>query len=172
MKINMVLAVFYIFILSACAVDMRTDVVTTVPFDEREAAFINIQGTNTIEGQAFMRQAGGGVVTCAGSEVSLIPKTEYATQRITQIYGSDIKGIINSLQGPRSLGSPAYMQMRRNTVCDAQGNFSFRNVADGTYYVTTLVLWTVGNSSIPQGGGVMQRVTVSGGQTQRLVISP
>jgi len=168
MKRDMVLAVIALSTLSACGMD----VVTTVPFDEKAAAFINTQGRNTIEGQAFMRQAGGGVVTCAGEEVSLIPRTEYAIQRITQIYGNDTKGRTTSLGGARGEGSPAYTQMRRNTVCDAQGNFSFRNVANGTYYVTTRVVWNVGNSWIPEGGNLMQRVTVAGGQAQRLVLSP
>ncbi len=39
-----------------------------------------------IRGSALLHQRSGGVVTCAGNEVSLIPVTLYSTERISYIY--------------------------------------------------------------------------------------
>ena len=47
-------------------------------FDAAEAAYIHDVGTNRIEGNAFLRQKGGGVVTCAGEAVRLIPLGRFA----------------------------------------------------------------------------------------------
>lgn len=71
--------------LSAC---MTTTVETAVPFDPNQGRCILSRGSSTIQGQAFLRQAGGGVVTCAGEEVSLLPATPYQVERMTIIYGS------------------------------------------------------------------------------------
>ena len=40
------------------------------------------------------------------------------------------------------------------------GRFEFKNVAPGSYFVTTTITWTVGSSVIPQGGSLMASVTV------------
>ena len=63
--------------------------------------------------------------------------------------------------------------MTRKTTCDAQGNFAFTEVADGSYYVATYVTWETGGRYTPvQGGGVMTSVTVKGGQTIDVIIAP
>jgi hypothetical protein len=64
---------------------------TKVPggsFDPRGAAHIHQEGNNTITGEAFLRQNGGGVVTCAGYDVRLVPNTPYASKRMYVIYGN------------------------------------------------------------------------------------
>ncbi|MBP7370582.1 MAG: hypothetical protein KA902_04010, partial [Arenimonas sp.] len=47
----------------------------TTPFDSDYAQKMLADGTNMVKGSALIRQAGGGVVTCAGNEVLLIPNT-------------------------------------------------------------------------------------------------
>lgn len=42
-------------------------------FNVDEVSFIKEEGTNTITGNAFLRQRGGGVVTCAGENITLYP---------------------------------------------------------------------------------------------------
>ena len=69
---------------------------TTVDFNKEAASIINQKGKATVSGQACLKQSGGGVVTCAGSEVTLFPVTEYAKQRITAIYGTE-NGAIRSI---------------------------------------------------------------------------
>lgn len=43
------------------------------------------EGDATIRGQGFLRQKGGGVVTCAGYPVQLIPATPYFREVIHQL---------------------------------------------------------------------------------------
>lgn len=129
-------------------------------------------GPNTIAGSALIRQAGGGIVTCAGADVSLIPATEYATQRMLAIYGSDQSGYRPARMGRLQFDPdlPAYWETTRRVVGDAQGAFEFDHVADGSFFVATSITWLVGRSV--EGGSLMQRVTVIGGERKRVVLSP
>lgn len=165
-----VVLVAFILSLSAC-VAREIEVVT--PFNPLEVAYINRSGPASISGQAFVRQRGGGIVTCAGEAVDLVPAGQFATERITQIYGSSQGGFINALQGVSQANvPPEYLSMVRRATCDAQGNFEFRGVANGSYYILTSVLWTVGNQIIPEGGGLSQRVEIRNGQSQSVILSP
>ena len=145
---------------------------TTVPFDPNEVSYITKRGTATIEGQAFLRQRGGGIVTCAGFEVILIPAGQFATERMTQIYGSRDGGRINVFGGANQENvDPRYLQMTRKTTCDAEGDFEFREVSNGAYYVFTTVTWQVGNSIVPEGGGLARRVEVNGNRDVRVLLN-
>ena len=141
-------------------------------FDASDARRLLGDGVNAIRGSAFLRQQGGGVVTCAGATVYLIPATEYARQRLLAIYGSES----GPARTPSTSGlafdpdPPEYKTLVRQTQCDAQGTFSFDRVGDGDYFVTTAVIWTV--AARQQGGLVMRRTRVSGGQGVNLVIAP
>lgn len=139
------------------------------PFDAGEANRMTSDGGNVIKGNAFMRQRGGGVVTCAGQTVHLVPATAYAKERFTALFGSSEKGINNRRDFKFAPDPPEYYALARKTTCDAQGNFVFDRVADGDFFLTVLVAWEAGR--LAQGGHLMQRITVRGGQTQSIVIS-
>lgn len=157
-------------LLSGCAMTAR-QVPLSSTFDTHEARALIQPGSNTVSGSALMRQAGGGVVTCAGLNVLLIPKTAYAAERVQAIYG-------NIERGYRSIGqqikfSPdlmEYQELTKKTMCDAQGRFEFGNVADGDFFTVTSITWKAGHSS--QGGVLMQAVSVHGGEHKRIVLSP
>jgi hypothetical protein len=53
-------------------------------FDAEDHRSFEGSGTATIKGQAFLRQKGGGVVTCAGSDVKLMPATNYFKAAVAQ----------------------------------------------------------------------------------------
>lgn len=141
-------------------------------FDADEAAHIHVTGPNSVRGQAFLRQRGGGVVTCAGAGVSLMPDTAYARERIRKAYGPSaleaaarrIIGVV--LEDP----DPAYVAHIRQTTCDADGRFAFTGLVDGTYYIETEVRWTVAYQ--PQGGPVVVPVDLRGGQPVDVVVAP
>ena len=144
-------------------------------FDPKEAAVINERGANVIEGQAFLRQRGGGVVTCAGETVTLVPATSYAEERIRQIYGSANGGVRFWWDGLEFAETdPRYYRMVREEICDATGDFRFDDVADGDYYVTTGVSWEVPVNvyySSTQGGTLARRVQVAYGQIERVILN-
>lgn len=165
-----------LFILSGCATthtQQRKTVVLKETFDAKEISEkLQQTGRNTIKGSALLRQQGGGVVTCAGGEVSIIPATKYSTERVTAIYNSTESGF-NNIYAQQVNFEPTnneYIKLFRITRCDAQGYFSFNNVKDGDYYVVTTITWNAGNMAT--GGTMIKKVSVSGGKTTEIVLSP
>ena len=87
------------------------------------------------------------------------------------LYGNNLRGYSSVNQAVRFQPDPStFYQLTKDTVCDAQGNFQFMNVADGTFYVVSRITWMVGYSA--QGGSIMQQVTVQGGDAKQVVLSP
>lgn len=157
-------AILAVFAVAGC---LSPQVKLETPFDPAEAAYAARSGSSKLTGQAFMRQMGGGVVTCAGEEVVLMPVTKYHTEVVTKTFGSPSGGKIGVLQTPQVEGTDSRAgQYTKKTVCDAQGNFSFTGLTPGDYYVMSRVLWYApGNQVIPEGGTVAKRFTVRGGTT-------
>lgn len=138
------------------------------PYDQAEATALLVPGTATIQGSAFLRQRGGGVVTCAGSVVRLIPATAYARARATALYGPTQSGIAR--EALKFDPDPAaYETTLRTTKCDAQGKFSFENVAAGAFLVQTLVTWRVGAAM--QGGALMQTSITEPGKVSTVLLT-
>lgn len=139
-------------------------------FDPGQAAYIQQAGPNTIVGQAFLRQRGGGVVTCAGESVSLIPATRFSSERIGFLYGTTETAARGNLMRRLSPAPSDYQRYMRRSQCDAEGRFLFENTPDGDYFITTDVIWVVGDDM--EGGPVMSPVSVRGGENRRLIIAP
>jgi clan AA aspartic protease (TIGR02281 family) len=76
------------------------------------------------------------------------------------IFGNATKGMRLASLGAVKFerDDPLYVSTLRTTRCDASGRFSFPNVPDGVWYVTSSVKWQGG-----EGGSMMQRVDVQGG---------
>lgn len=155
-------------LLAAC---MQNIVETKTPFDPNAGRYILAKGSGAIEGQAFMRQAGGDVVTCAGEEVTLIPATEYQKERMAIIYGSVQGGRRTSSIGDMPpTRDPRATQLEKKTVCDAEGDFVFSNLAAGEYYVTSRVLWSSGQY-VTEGGLLASYVKLSPGERKRVLLN-
>lgn len=160
-------------LLSGCA---TTKIITlTSHFDSSLAKKMLEQGKNTIKGSALIRQRGGTVVTCAGCEVSLVPATGYARERMRALYDNEIKGYNSVGFGSKQIKfdstDPKYLQLTKKTIGDAQGYFSFSNIPDGNYFIITSIMWKV-NDYFFEGGNLMQYVVVSGGKTKEIVLAP
>ena len=141
-----------------------------VPFDAAAAQRQLADGPNGIKGSALIRQNGGGVVTCAGETVFLMPATDAASEWAVAVYGSRSGGFHGAMtRGMTFEGRSDLFGAVRSATCDAQGSFKFDHVADGTFYVFTRIVWTAG---MLQGGSIMRAVTLSGGQSVDLVLSP
>lgn len=165
-------AVFSVVCLANCAVAPTQPVQLVNSFNADEIAWSNAEGQNKLEGSALLRQQGGGVVTCAGTEVHLSAYSAYSAERIRYVYGRDTGGYADWGSFAFRARLPvdeAYLSSARVTVCDAQGKFKFSNLPDGEYYVTTQVSWSVGYS--PQGGYLAQRVSLAGGETKEVVLT-
>lgn len=155
-------------ILAGCATTKPVEL--TNNFNAKEASFINKSGKNTIKGNAFLRQNGGGVVTCAGNDVMLIPVTAYSQERMRHIYKLDNIGFlpVYSERVTFANDQKEYASMIKYTKCDSDGNFEFDNIANGSYYVVAHVIWQVRSY---QGGALMKKVNVKNGKTEKIIMT-
>ncbi|WP_156925223.1 hypothetical protein [Nitratidesulfovibrio termitidis] len=158
----------------------RPRIVTlNTPYDSKEARRKLAPGRNTIRGTASARTPGGEVVTCAGKPVTLVPVTAYSSERMFAIYGSDgsqDRGTLRLGQGAApppviTNDDPRYLADHPQTVCTDSGTFVFRDIADGQFFIVTGFTWLTDDKK-PQGVGLMQRVSVSGGQTRKIDMKP
>jgi hypothetical protein len=166
-------------LLAGCAVqptDLRYNI--TVPYDHQAAKEAMAPGDVIINGTAFMRQRGGGVVTCAGQDVHLFANTEYARQRLTYIYGHApaanevVSQDVRIAMSHRYIFNPDVLEYKadqRTTKCDGQGNFTFDSAKDGEYFIVTGVLWEAGAAR--QGGVLATKIIVSDGKAPRAIMS-
>lgn len=161
-------------LLAACATAAPPAILET-PFQASDYAWSQAQGTNAVMGNAVMRTVAGDAKTCAALPVSLIPDGAYTRERMMRIYGNTERGFRSAAQGGVFFqnDTPAFRALVRETICDAQGNFTFQGLPDGEYYVVSLLTWGVPMQyyTSTQGGMMMQRVAVSGGETRRIVLS-
>jgi hypothetical protein len=156
------------FLLAACAPQQQTINLSST-FNSAEAEFILTDGNATITGQGFLRQKGGGVVTCAGAPVHLFPKTKYTNERMRHLYGGTNGGVNYNLTPKFTPDSFDYYELARQEQCDAQGHFEFSNVPAGEFYVTTSVNWIVAN--VRQGGAIMQPIDVAPGEKVNVLLT-
>lgn len=122
-------------------------------------------GINTVVGQAFLRQNGGGIVTCAGKTVLLYPAIG--------IFDVISRGFISAGSDEKAL--------IKETQCDAQGNFEFYMIPAGNWVIKTNVSWDVYSvksvgiyyytANERQGGGLMKKITVQDGEVNKFIIS-
>ncbi len=145
----------------------------TNAFNTEVASTILETGNSTITGQSFLRQNGGGVVTCAGQIVSLIPATEYAREYIKVKHGDKAYSSVSPQH--HYILSPEITDLdmnfdkyQRETVCNAGGRFVFNNVPAGAYYLKTLVDWKVRYS---QGGYMIDLIIVKDNQTKEVIVT-
>lgn len=154
--------------LSAC--------VTTQPisfdYDAAELASYQKQGDETVFGQAFLRQAGGGVVVCAGEPVYLLPNIG----PFAEAYLLRKQRIIARVDGKDSvitagLRDPQMSKAIRTSQCDAQGNFTFENVPAANWIVYSRVQWVVGQYQVPQGGDLFSILVTDGVGESKILLT-
>jgi hypothetical protein len=156
--------VLVVLALSACLLACaKPDV--DVPFDPSAAAFIHAPGKGKIAGHAFFRSEKGSVIYAAGEYVYLIPATPYTDARFASFFG-ERKYLKAMRLFIRMESDPEYQKFTRNTKAEADGRFTFENVAPGTYYIWTQATWYADNSILPSGGIIYEKVTVKGDETE------
>lgn len=158
------------FALSGCYPGAQT-VRLKAPYDPASVRWAESKGDNSIQGTAMLRTRGGEVRTCAALDVHLIPVSVYAKERAIHLYGN-VRGGFRPIYLPIAFEpeSREYAESVRATKCDPTGQFEFEGLADGDWYVSSVVFWEVPGAGY-QGGSLLQRVRVSGGQTAKIVLA-
>lgn len=142
-------------------------------FNPKEAAYVLKNGNNTISGESFLKTRGGEVKTCAGEKVGLLPVNDYSKERLKYIYGNLNSGYSTFNHGFKFKKKyPLYFKYMRQTFCNSNGGFVFKNVPDGDYFVLTRVLWErpSGYGLVTEGGFLMKRVKISGGEKKHIYV--
>ena len=143
-------------------------------FEPNMASWINKKGNATITGQAFLNQKGGTVVTCAGNYVWLTPVNSYSSERMQLLYGSTTKGYLSDLDSSFIKLTPvppsSYNELAKQTQCDAQGNFKFKNIpSNKEYFITTMVKW--GIEWTKEGGHLMLKVKTEPNEILEVILN-
>lgn len=131
-----------------------------------------------LEGDAMLRTRGGEVKTCAGLPVSLVPASDYTMEWISRRYGAPGGGLWQRATAPWTPAVDGGLQaFIRRGLCNAQGQFRFKDLPDGVYYVIATVTWDVVSASRygayteEQGGEMAQMVEVGGGETKTITVT-
>lgn len=129
-------------------------------------------GTNAVVGSSLIRQRNGGVITCAGRPITLMPATPRARQW-AETMTDDPRGGYVDLSGGGYLfpNNPELFQNALSTTCDVNGQFAFRNVGDGEWLISSRIVWQVTPFS-NSGGLTIRTLAISGGRTLNVVIAP
>lgn len=144
---------------------MGPPIVMTTAFDPEAGSFIHMKGRAKVSGQAFVRLNSGKLLRAVGTDITLIPRTPYADERIAAIYGDDKQagwGVNIADADPR------YLQDMRTTVASSGGSFSFNDVADGEYYLVAMIHIPAKYSRVERP--IYERITVEGGENVRIVM--
>jgi hypothetical protein len=136
---------------------------------------VNDKGPNIVRGSAFLRQRGGGIVTCAGLHAFLHPAGKYAKAWVANTYGSEAGGYLdnNVKVAEAPLPDPEFNKLGVKTPCDAQGAFQFLGLADGEYYVQAQVFWeSPGRYGMQRNGGMLaKKVSLAGGVASQIILT-
>lgn len=164
-------AIFTTALLVGCvAMEPATDVHLTQAYDHAATMRQLEPGTGTVRMNAFMRQRGGGVVTCAGRKVYLYPSTPYSEERARANYGDFAATSFGRFKKTNFIPkSPEYESAHREATCDSQGNVTFERVAAGRWLILTSVHWEAGGAH--QGGFLIGRTQLDSGETTTVVLS-
>lgn len=145
----------------------------TQPFNAGDVSWSLGAGTAVVEGRAVLPRAGEAPRTCAGGEAQLFPASTYAAEMMRIVFGSDVRGFapLASAHYPNNIAADFKSTVRR-IGCDATGSFRFDGVPAGTWYVFSNVISRPAGAAAPQGGALMQRITVAEGAPVSVLLSP
>lgn len=156
---RLIISVILIVILHGCAYTPPAPLEIRTPFNPEIHAPYAQPGRGVVSGQAFLRQQGGGVVTCAGAGVFLLPATSY------------FRSVLYVARSGHPVQALPYeaQRLRKGSRCNAQGNFIFTDVAPGSWFVVAEVNWAVRN--IGQGGVLLAEITVNNDETTDVILA-
>jgi len=153
-------------LVGACGFAQPPPVAMQTPFLEADHRAYLEPGTSAIRGQGFLRQQGGGVVTCAGEMVMIVPATGFFWEMVHHIQQGHEPNLVTAV-APAS--TPALVRLFHQSQCDAQGNFAFDALAPGKWVVLTQVKWKVGYGM--QGGNLLRQILLPAGTTLQVLLS-
>lgn len=129
------------------------------PFVESDYAQFRGWGSGAIVGTVS-----GNLRPGAGAPINCNPATSYSKDFIERSTGGE----------RLTPADPRVWTYHRQTVADASGNFEFRGLPQGEYYVYTGIGWGLRGGYgivVPAGAMASERVTVRPGQKTKVILN-
>lgn len=169
MRFSIVLVSLALGLSTAGCVQSTQKITLNTAFEPSKAAYAKTPGNGKLEGQAFLRQVGGTVVTAAGEQVVLLPSVPYTDELMEK--GGKFKGPYAPKLDIDF--DPALKAYAKGTVADATGNFTFDRLSAGDYYLVTKVQWGVPSryGVNTEGGDLIKRVHVAGSGVTKVIMT-
>ena len=166
---------------TSCASSVETPFVSSEEFNEDDIAWAKDRGKTKIEGSSFIVDRmglNGTTHTCAGYSALLLPQSDFFEEYFNYLFDNledsfwDYKGSIPY----KRLDFPSYESAGvRESKCDIDGKFEFKNVPSGTYHINTTVYYIGGPlRTIPpdyKGGMFLKRIVVNDEDSLRVVLT-
>ena len=155
-----VLAAFALALLAGCASDDIPQVFSPY-LEETFQPWIG-PGRSNIAGQGFYKMPSGRLISCAGSEVSLIPANGYNLDALQSIGMG--KGF------PENYTKSAFKFIHK-TVCDGAGRFFYQNIPTQNWIVLIHLSWQEADplmfwSKDNKGGSLYQELLLEPGDNK------
>ena len=160
-KLRAIFVLFLVLLIAGC---VTTPVQRKTVFIESEYEPYKGKGTASIVGQAFAKTRGGDVKYAAGNTIFLNPVTSYSTEFFN---------ILVRQQQIPSPPDPRIYYYNSQTIADGNGNFEFKNLPPGEYYIHTIIMWEVpGRYGLQTtGGAIGTQVKVGPGETVKAIVT-
>lgn len=113
-------------------------------------------GPNTIAGRAKLMT---GQYTRSCEDVTIVLATEATSRKIEPFLGSPQNGFVREMYFREIENDPDYARFSRKADCGSDGNFLFRDLPAGTYYIVARVTWLLGHAH--HGGFLLRKADVS-----------
>ena len=149
MKSKQGLVVLFSALLVVAGCSAPKKVRMTTKFDKQAHQEYTQEGQFTVSGQAFLQRKGvGGIVTCAGHQITLAPNTEFFREMV-EVY--------KNVRFP-DVDPGLYRDFYRTATCDASGHFVFEKVPSLSWFVVSDAAWFPGRT---QGMFLLKQVDVT-----------
>jgi len=112
----------------------------SVAYSETEFSRYERPGDATLTGQAFLHDQGD-TVPCTGQSVLLFPHTR-SFDRVVELARMKAHPVLPEATDPR------FNSVTRRATCDTNGNFQFKRLPRGKWYVFTRVRWSAGDAGV------------------------
>lgn len=160
-KLHLIFCLSMYLVITGCATP-HTFVNTYTP--ETLPVISSGSDIHTLSGSAFLRQRGGGIVSCAGKTVKAereipIQRNDYVKEysNLSQ-FTKDATKVDERMLDFDSKLKTLIDANTFTTTCDIDGKFQIGKLKSGVYTVSTHIVWTVGDKY--QGGIVAEVVVI------------
>ncbi len=151
---------FFVLISCFCCSENRTKKEKLIKieneFKDQDVKWFKVDGNSSIKGIAKFKSKDGEIRYGKEFRIELNPFTPYTKERLNHIYRNDESGYVFIKNGvPKFTPDPEGYHATRKTMCNEKGEFEFKNLPEGNYYVIAFMLWD------KTGGGIMQHIQLS-----------